>query len=75
MEKLYALLEDIRPDVDFRNVNSLVTDGYIDSFDIVTIIASIEDEFSVEIPVDSMLPENFDSVENIMKLINTPEGK
>lgn len=75
MEKLYALLEEIRPDVDFRNVNTLVTDGYIDSFDIVTIIASIEDEFSVEIPVDSMLPENFDSVENIMKLINTSKGE
>lgn len=75
MEKLYALLEEIRPDVDFRNVNTLVTDGYIDSFDIVTIIASIEDEFSVEIPVDSMLPENFDSVEDIMKLINTSKGE
>ncbi|MDO4922014.1 MAG: acyl carrier protein [Phascolarctobacterium sp.] len=74
MEKLYALLEDIRPDVDFRNVNTLVTDGYIDSFDIVTIIASIEDEFSVEIPVDSMLPENFDSVESMMRLINASKG-
>lgn len=70
MEKLYALLEGIRPDVDFHNTNTLVTDGFIDSFDIVTIIASIEDEFSVEIPVDSMLPENFESAEAIMKLIN-----
>ena len=75
MEKLYEILEEIRPDVDFRNVNTLVTDGYIDSFDIVTIIASIEDEFSVEIPVDSMLPENFDSVENILKLINASKGE
>lgn len=75
MEKLYALLEEIRPDVDFRNVNTLVTDSYIDSFDIVTIIASIEDEFSVEIPVDSMLPENFDSVEDIMKLIDASKGE
>ena len=54
MEKLYTLLEDIRPDVDFRNITTLITDGFIDSFDIVTIIASIEDEFSVEIPVDSI---------------------
>lgn len=75
MEKLYTLLEDIRPDVDFRSVKKLVTDGYIDSFDIVTIIASIEDEFSVEIPVDSMLPENFDSVESMMQLINSSRGK
>lgn len=74
MGKLYALLEDIRPDVDFRNTNTLVTDGFIDSFDIVTIIASIEDEFSVEIPVDSMLPENFESAEAIMKLIDRAKG-
>ncbi|MDM8109284.1 acyl carrier protein [Phascolarctobacterium faecium] len=74
MEKLYALLEDIRPDVDFRNTNTLVTDGFIDSFDIVTIIASIENEFSVEIPVDSMLPENFESAEAIMKLIDRAKG-
>lgn len=75
MERLYAILEEIRPDVDFRNINTLVTDGYIDSFDIVTIMASIEDEFSVEIPVDSMLPENFDSVEEIMNLINASKGE
>lgn len=74
MEKLYTLLEDIRPDVDFRNTNTLVTDGFIDSFDIVTIIASIEDEFSVEIPVDSMLPENFESAEAIMNLIDRAKG-
>lgn len=74
MEKLYALLEDIRLDVDFRNTNTLVTDGFIDSFDIVTIIASIENEFSVEIPVDSMLPENFESAEAIMKLIDRAKG-
>lgn len=75
MEKLYTILEEIRPDVDFRNINTLVTDGYIDSFDIVTIIASIEDEFSVEIPVDSMLPENFDSAEEIMNLIKSSKGE
>lgn len=69
MEKLYLLLEDIRPDVDFRNINTLITDGFIDSFDIVTIIASIEDEFEVEIPVDSMVAENFESAAAIMKLI------
>ena len=66
MEKLYTLLEEIRPDVDFRNITTLVTDGFIDSFDIV----SIEDEFAVEIPVDSMVAENFESAAAIMNLVN-----
>lgn len=70
MEKLYTLLEEIRPDVDFRNITTLVTDGFIDSFDIVSIIASIEDEFAVEIPVDSMVAENFESATAIMNLVN-----
>ena len=66
MEKLYTLLEEIRPDVDFRNITTLVTDGFIDSFDIVSIIASIEDEFAV----DSMGAENFESAAAIMNLVN-----
>ena len=70
MEKLYTLLEEIRPDVDFRNITTLVTDGFIDSFDIVSIIASIEDEFAVEIPVDSMVAENFERAAAIMNLVN-----
>ena len=70
MEKLYTLLEEIRPDVDFRNITTLVTDGFIDSFDIVSIIASIEDEFAVEIQVDSMVAENFESDAAIMNLVN-----
>ena len=61
MEKLYTLLEEIRPDVDFRNITTLVTDGFIDSFDIVSIIAS---------PVDSMVAENFESAAAIMNLVN-----
>ena len=70
MEKLYTLLEEIRPEVDFRNITTLVTDGFIDSFDIVSIIASIEDEFAVEIPVDSMVAEHFESAAAIMNLVN-----
>ncbi len=69
MEKLYAILEEIRPDVDFRAIKNLVTYKYIDSFDIVTMISYIEDEFGVEIPVESMVPENFESAETMMKMI------
>lgn len=71
MERLYSILEEIRPDVDFRNISTLVDDAYIDSFDIVTIISYIEDDFDIEIPVDSMLPENFNSAQAIMELINS----
>jgi len=74
MEKLFELLEEIRPDVNFRNLDCLVTESYIDSFDIVAIINAVEAEFGVEIPVESMLPENFESAGAIMRLIDTLRG-
>lgn len=74
MDRLYEILEDIRPDVDFRNIKSLVTSNYIDSFDIVTIISYIEDEYSIEIPVEEMRAKNFDSAEAIMEMISEIKG-
>lgn len=74
MEKLYSILEEVRPDVDFHAIKTLVTNRFIDSFDIVTIISYVEDEYGVEIPVEAMLPENFESAEAIMALIKTAMG-
>ncbi len=74
MEKLYSILEDVRPDVDFRTIGGLVTNKYIDSFDIVTIISYIEDEYGIEVPVEEMIPENFESAEVMMNLIKTVSG-
>lgn len=74
MDRLYEILEDIRPDVDFRNIKSLVTSSYIDSFDIVTIISYIEDEYSIGIPVEEMRAKNFDSAEAIMEMISEIKG-
>ena len=71
MEQLFELLEEIRPDVDFRTLEGLVTGCYIDSFDIVSIINAVEDEYGIEIPVESMLPENFESAAAIMNLVDS----
>ncbi|NBJ90827.1 acyl carrier protein [Acutalibacter sp. 1XD8-36] len=69
MERLYTILEGVCPGIDFRNEKALATDGYIDSFDIVSIISILENEYKISIPVDSMVEENFESAETIMKLI------
>lgn len=69
MEKLLELLHSIRPDVDFENEKELIDDGILDSFDVVSIISEIEDVFGVQIRITELDPENFNSVENIWKLI------
>ena len=69
MEKLIELLSDIRPDVDFAAENKLVTDGILDSFDIVAIVSEINDAYGISIGVTELLPENFDSADAIYALI------
>ena len=66
MDKLIEILSEICPNVDFRKEKALVDDGLIDSFEIVSIVAEIMDHFEVELDVDDLMPENFNSVEAMM---------
>jgi len=69
MEKLLKILSGVRPDVDFNSEKQLVTDGILDSFDIVAIVADINDAFGVDVGVTDLMPENFDSADAIYALI------
>ena len=69
METLMAILEELRPDVDFTNEKSLVTGGVFDSYDIITLVSQLNDEFDITIKPANLLPENFNSAEAILSLI------
>ncbi len=69
MEKLFELLKGVRPDVDFENETALIDDGLLDSFDVVSIISEIDDVFGVQIRINELDPENFNSAEAIWNLI------
>ncbi len=69
MEKLYEILEDICPDVDFRVEENLIDDGLIASLDLVTIVNELVSEFDIELTVDDLVPENFNSAESMMRMI------
>ena len=69
MEKLYKILKDLHPDVDFNAEEDLIGEGILDSFDIVTLITEINDTFDVSIPAEEILPENFNSANAIYALI------
>lgn len=69
MEKLLAILKGIRPDVDFENEDALIDDGILDSFDVVSIISELDDEFGVQVKINELDPENFNSVASIWEMI------
>ncbi|WP_310603031.1 acyl carrier protein [Anaerosporobacter sp.] len=68
-EQVLEIVTGIRPDVDFSVDAKLVTDGVLDSFDIVTLISELNDVFEIEIGVKELVPENFDSITSMVVLI------
>ena len=55
--------------MDFTTTSDLVDDGILDSLDIVTLVTEIDAEFDVTIPAEEIVPENFNSAEALMALI------
>ena len=55
MEQIYKILEEIRPEFDFKESNDYIEDGLLDSFDIVTVVSEIEAAFGILIDLTSFL--------------------
>lgn len=68
-EKLIEILADLRPDIDFENNKELIDNGDLESLDIVALVGEMNDEFDIDITVEHLLPENFNSVEAMIALI------
>ena len=68
MEKIEEILKSIRPDIDLNSKN-FVDEGALDSFDIVSLVSELIQEFDVDINVEDIVPDNFNSVESIYNLV------
>ena len=69
MDQLMEILKELRQDVDFETEKALIDNAILDSFDIVSLIGELNDAFGVEIEFEDMEPENFNSAEDMYKLI------
>ena len=61
MDKLIEILEDIKPGVDYETCDTLIDDGLLDSFAILSIVSELQDEFDIAITPADIIPENFNS--------------
>lgn len=69
MKDLLEILQELHPDVDFENCDTLIADQILDSFDIIALIAEIDSKFDVTIPAEEIIPENFNSAKALYALI------
>lgn len=65
MEVLKAENEEIVEDLD----RDLLESGILDSFDIVNLVVALEEALGVSIDVEMVSPENFQTAESIIRMI------
>lgn len=75
MEQLINIMSEIRPDIDFETADSLIDDDILDSFDIISIVSEVNDQFGIEINVNDLLPENFNTAEALFELITRMQNE
>ena len=69
-EQVLAILKEVKPTKNLENVTDIIEGGYIDSFELMSLIAAFNEKFGVEIGLEELIPENFNSVGSMIKMLN-----
>lgn len=74
MEKIMEILQGIRPEFDFNSSEDFIEDGYLDSFDLVSLVSELDDTFDISIDGLDIIPENFKSLDTITNVVKKNGG-
>lgn len=74
MNEIIKILEEIRPTANFKGSNNFIEDDLLDSFDIVSLVAALENNFNIKIDATNILIDNFISIEAIQNLVKISGG-
>ena len=69
METLMNILTELDSSVDWKNEEALIDNRILDSFGVISLVAELEEAFSIEIEASEIVPENFNSVDALWKML------
>ena len=73
MCELLKILQEMHPDVDYASHTTLIDDKVLDSFDVITLVAEVNDRMDIAIPAEELVPENFNSYASLLALVERLE--
>jgi acyl carrier protein len=71
MIDLIGILQELRPEHDFTDSEDFISDNLLDSFDIVTLVAELEERFSIYIDGEDVTPENFMNLNTLEQFLQS----
>ena len=69
MQRILSILQGIRPEFDFTTSDDFIRDGMLDSFDMVTLVSDLDKAYGISISGVDIVPENFQNIAAIEKLL------
>lgn len=73
MTDILRILQEIRPELDFTTSTDFLSEGMLDSFDIVTVVSALDKHYNISIAGTDIVPENFENLDAIAKLLRKYE--
>lgn len=73
--RIVEILKEIRPEFEFEGVEDFFEEGMLDSFDLMTLVSTLQEEYGVKIAGEEILPENFANVDAIVALLEKSGAK
>ncbi|HUM84598.1 MAG TPA: acyl carrier protein [Lachnospiraceae bacterium] len=75
MDELIEILQDVQPDADYENCTTLIDDGILDSFAVLSIVSELEDQYDIRITPADIVPDNFNSAQAIYSMVKRLSGE
>lgn len=69
-ETVAGILKEIKPTRDLEGIEDIVEGAYIDSFELMALITALSERFGIEITIDDITPENFNSIDAIAGMVD-----
>ena len=75
MEKIFSILQGLRPELDFHESTNYIEDGFLDSFDVISLVSELEETYGIIIDGLDIVPENFLNADTIAELVKKSGGR
>jgi acyl carrier protein len=69
--KILEILKETRPEFEFEEGVNYIDAGYLDSFDLITLVDDLENTFNIKINGALIVPESFQNIDSILNLVQS----
>ena len=68
-EEILMIMKDIKPTVNLDGIDDIIDAGYLDSLELMSLITALMEKYEIEIGIDWITPENFNSIDAIANMV------